>query len=76
MGDEWAETYFFCKECCVYTVEIYRDAFLGGENASAKGPLSKEEGDIKVRLIKECAEPWDKNCRCQAHRIYFGDSLD
>jgi hypothetical protein len=75
-GDEWTETYFFCKDCCVYTVEIYRDIFLGEENISVKGPLSKEEGDVKVRLIESCSEPWDKKCRCEAHRIYFGDSLD
>jgi hypothetical protein len=76
MGDECTETYFFCRDCCVYSVEIYWDSFLGDGKASFRGPLSKEEGDGKVRLIGECSEPWDKNCRCNAHRAYFSDSLD
>jgi hypothetical protein len=75
-GYECVETYYFCKKCDVYSVEVYWDCFLGDEEVSFRGPLSKEEGDEKVRLIGECSEPWDKNCRCDAHRAYFGDSLD
>jgi hypothetical protein len=27
-------------------------------------------------LIKQCPEPWNKKCRCEAHRAYFGGWLD
>jgi hypothetical protein len=76
MGDECVETYYFCKPCGVYTVEVYWDCFMGGEEVSLRGPLPKDKGDEKIRLIGECSEPWDKKCRCDAHRAYFGDSLD
>ena len=76
MGDEYIETYFFCNNCGVYTVEIYHDRFLGEDEISVRGPLSKSEGDEKVKLIQQCPEPWDKKCRCEAHRVYFGGWLD
>ncbi len=75
-GDECVETYFFCKNCGVYTVEVCWDIFLGEDEVSIRGPVSKEAGDEKVRLIGNCSEPWNKKCRCEAHRAYFGDSLD
>lgn len=76
MGDECIETYYFCQTCGVYTVEVYWDMFSGEEKASVSGPISKEEGDAKVKLIKQCSRPWDKKCRCPAHLIYFEGSLD
>jgi len=76
LGDECIESYFFCKDCGVYTVEVYWDMFSGDESSSIQGPISKEEGDEKVGLIRKCSRPWDKKCRCKAHREYFGDSLD
>jgi hypothetical protein len=76
MGDEYTDSYFFCPDCNVYTVEVYYDRFPGEGESSLKGPISKEEGDIYVRLIGECPEPWNKKCRCAAHRSHFNDSLD
>ncbi len=76
MGDENTDTYYFCKSCGVYTIEVYHDRFLGEGEISIRGPLSKEDGDAKVRLIGECPEPWDKKCRCPAHRTYFEGWLD
>lgn len=76
MGDECIESYYFCHGCGVYTVEVYFDRFSGEESASVYGPMAKEVGDAKVELIKQCAEPWDKKCRCQAHQSYFEGSLD
>jgi hypothetical protein len=76
MGDEYIESYFFCNTCGLYTVEIYHDRFLGEDEISARGPVSKSEGDAKVTLIQRCPEPWDKKCRCEAHRAYFGLWLD
>jgi hypothetical protein len=76
MGDECIESYFFCQHCGVYTLEIYWDMFLGEETSSVHGPISKEEGDAKVELIRQCSRPWDKKCRCPAHLAYFGGSLD
>ena len=76
MGDEYSEAYFLCERCGVYTVEIYHARFLDEESVSLRGPVSKEEGDAKLQLIKQCSEPWEKKCRCEAHRAYFGDCLD
>ena len=76
MGDEYTDSYFFCVDCNVYTVEVYCDRFLGEGESSLKGPISKEEGDKCVRLISECSEPWDKKCRCAAHLAYFHNTLD
>lgn len=76
MGDEYIETYLFCDHCGMYTVDIYHDRFLGEDTVSVRGPLSKSEGDAKVELIKSCSQPWNKKCRCKAHREYFGGWLD
>ena len=76
MGDEYIETSYYCDRCGQYTVEVYHDRFLGEEDISVRGPLSKAEGDAQVELIKKCPEPWDKKCRCEAHKEYFGRWLD
>jgi hypothetical protein len=76
MGDEYIESYFLCRECGVYTLEIYHDRFLGEEDVTVRGPMPKAEGDAQVALIGKCSEPWNKKCRCRAHRSYFGASLD
>src|SRR5512137_76845 len=76
MGDEYTDSYYFCSQCEVYTVEIYHDRFLGEDDVSIRGPVSKSEGDAKVELIRQCPEPWDKKCRCEAHRSYFQGWLD
>jgi hypothetical protein len=76
MGDEYIESYFFCAQCGVYTVEVYHDRFLGDEEVFVNGPISKPDGDAKVELIRQCSEPWDKKCRCKAHLSYFDGELD
>ncbi len=76
MGDEYIESYYFCGECGVYTVEVYHDRFLNEEEVSMQGPVSKADGDAQVALIRQCSEPWNKKCRCKAHLAYFGNSLD
>lgn len=76
MGDEQTDSYFFCSVCGVYTLKVYYDRFLGEDEASVHGPISKEEGDERVALISQCIEPWDKKCRCKAHQTYFGGWLD
>jgi len=76
MGDEYIESYYFCNQCEVYTVEIYHDRFLGEDEVFVRGPVPKLEGDAKVELIKQCAEPWNKKCRCEVHRSYFQGWLD
>ena len=76
MGDEYIESYYFCKRCEVYTVEIYHDRFLGEDNILMRGPVSKAEGDAQVELIRHCSEPWNKKCRCEAHRSYFQECLE
>ena len=76
MGDEYIESFYFCSVCQVYTVEIYRDRFLGEEEISSRGPVPKSEGEAQIELIRQCSRPWDKKCRCEAHRSYFGSWLD
>jgi hypothetical protein len=76
LGDEYIESYYFCSQCGVYTVEVYHDHFLGDDDIFVRGPIPKQEGDAKVGLIKQCSEPWDKKCRCQAHLSYFDRGLD
>ncbi len=76
MGDEYTETYFFCAECGVYTVEYCHDRFCDEESVSVSGPVPKSQGDAQVEIIRQCPEPWNKHCRCRAHRAYFGESLD
>ncbi len=76
MGDEYTESFFFCGQCEVYTVEVYHDRFLGDDDVFVRGPILKAEGDAKVELIRQCSEPWDKKCRCQAHLAYFDGRLD
>jgi hypothetical protein len=76
MGDEYAESYYFCRDCGVYAMAVVHDRFLGEETAFSRGPVSKAEGDARIELIRQCPEPWNKKCRCPAHRTYFGDALD
>jgi len=76
MGDEYIDSYYFCGWCQVYTVKVYHDRFLGEDDVSIRGPVPKVEGDAKVELIKQCSDPWNKKCRCEAHRSYFQGWLD
>jgi hypothetical protein len=76
MGDECTDTYYLCPDCDVYTVEQYWDYFSGGESASEQGPVARADGDDAVASIRQCAEPWNKKCRCPSHRAHFGGSLD
>ena len=76
MGDEYTESYLLCGDCGVYTVAVFRDRFCGPETVSGRGPVSKAEGDAKIELIRQCSNPSDKKCRCDAHRSYFGSWLD
>ena len=76
MGDEYIESYYFCSQCEVYTLEIFHDRFLGDDDVFVRGPIPKQEGDAKVELIRQCPEPWDKKCRCKAHVSYFDGELD
>jgi len=76
MGDEYTDSFYFCPDCGVYTIEVFYDRFLGETESSTRGPLSKSDGDAKVDRIGQCPEPWNKKCRCPAHRSYFDDALD
>jgi hypothetical protein len=76
LGDEHVDTLYRCPACGCYTLERYVDRFGGVETAAAGGPLTKERGDALAALIARCQIPYDKTCRCEAHREYFGDGLD
>jgi len=76
MGDEHTDAYFLCPACGVYTVAKWWDNFTGEETMNLSGPVSKQEGDERAKLIQKCSRPWDKKCHCDAHRAYFHDTLD
>jgi hypothetical protein len=76
MGDEYTDSYYLCPVCRVYTKASWRDDFTGSETMNLSGPISEQEGNERVALIKKCSDPWDKKCRCAAHREYFNDALD
>jgi hypothetical protein len=76
MGDEYIDTWYRCPACDRYTVDDYHDAFLGESTVRVRGPVSRADGDPLVALIRRCDRPWDKKCRCPAHREYFNEALD
>lgn len=76
MGDEWTESWFLCRQCNVYSVEICCEPFFGEEKVSVRGPVLKDTGDTQIALIAQCSRPWDNKCRCQAHLAYFDGQLD
>lgn len=76
MGDEHTECLYYCQACCCYTIYYYVDHFCGEEAERSEGPIDKERGDELAAVITRCETPWDKKCRCAAHREYFGDGLD
>lgn len=76
MGDEYTDSYYLCPVCGVYTVANWRDNFTGVETINLSGPMAEQEGNKRVELIKKCSRAWDKKCRCEAHIIYFNNSLD
>lgn len=76
MGDEHTDSYFLCPVCNSYTVVSSWDNFTGLETINSSGPLARQAGDAQVDLIRRCARPWDKKCRCDAHRTYFRGTLD
>ena len=77
MGDEHAETFYFCPVCQLYMIISYWDNFTGGdETIGVRGLLDNVQGDKRVELIRRCERPWDKKCRCDAHREYFNNTLD
>lgn len=76
LGDENTDCYYLCPKCSVYTLEHVYDDFDGETSVSVEGPVNKEKGDRAVSLIRQCAEPWDKTCRCPAHLQYFNANLD
>lgn len=76
MGDEHTDSWFLCPACRLYTVVSWHDNFTGLETVHTSGPIPKGQGDERVALIGQCDRPWDKKCRCPAHRAYFNDALD
>ncbi len=76
MGDEVSDCYYLCQSCGFYTVLVCYEPFLDEEQVSIRGPIDKTEGDEQVALIRQCPTPWDKKCRCPAHKTYFRGTLD
>jgi hypothetical protein len=76
MGDEHIESLYYCQACGVYTIEYYVDHFCNDETVKTEGPISKERGAELAAIIARCRTPYDKKCRCPAHREYFDGGLD
>lgn len=76
MGDEHTDSYYLCPVCRVYTKASWWDNFTGVETMNLSGPIPEQEGNERIELIKKCSRPWDKKCRCEAHREYFNNTLD
>ncbi len=76
MGDEYTDVYYLCPICRVFTVANWRDNFTGIETMVTSGPIDERTGMARIELIRRCSRPWDKKCRCPAHREYFNDALD
>jgi len=76
MGDETIETFFFCPACGSYTLEIVHDRFCGETTSRTEGPYTRAEIEDRIALINQCDEPWNKKCRCDAHKKYFDGWLD
>jgi len=76
MGDECTDSYYWCEACEVFTVRFLREVFAGPEMTHDSEPISREEGDRRLALIRRCLEPYDERCHCEAHRAYFGKWLD
>ncbi len=77
MGDEYVECYYRCPHCGACTMSVVRERFLGDEVVVTEAAvLSEEEAQRRLAVIARCPEPWNKHCRCDAHRDYFGDALD
>lgn len=72
-GDEYIYSYWLCPRCDHYTVESYRDRFMGDAVISTLGPFERALGDRAVSLIATCPSPGNKHCDCAAHRaLYYG----
>jgi hypothetical protein len=76
MGDEYTDSYYLCPVCRAYSVASWRDNFTGVETMSLTGPITEQEGNERIEIIQKCSRPWDKKCRCDAHREYFNNALD
>ena len=73
-ADEYIYSYWQCGACGFYTLETYRDRFSGEAAITVDGPIDREEGDAIVRYMRQCREPNNKRCRCDAHRWARGDA--
>ncbi len=76
MGDECTDSYYWCGSCAIYTLLLERDVFAGPEAEPHCEPISREEGDRRLALIRGCTDPGDGRCRCAAHQAYFDGFLD
>jgi hypothetical protein len=76
MGDAYMDTWYLCPACDCYTIDSCHDRFLAEDETKMQGPLSRSEGDRWIAIIRRCDRPWDKKCRCAAHREYFRGCLD
>ena len=75
-GNERIDSFYYCEDCQLYTIETFWDEFMGDDSNSFRGPIPKEEGDKQVEFLNQCKDRGNKICRCEIHKGYFGPSLD
>ena len=71
-GDEYIERYCRCTSCGSISREVYRDRFSGKDYITIEGPLDEATAMARIAIIHRCPNPADEDCRCDAHREYFG----
>lgn len=69
-GDERIDSWFWCVDCGVWTLEEYLDVFIGESRITVRGPIRREAGEKRIGIIQRCPTPFDKWCECEAHREY------
>jgi hypothetical protein len=67
-GDERIESYWFCKACGFYTLESYRDRFMGSTIVTIDDPIEQADGEAIVATLKACPDPNNKRCSCSVHQ--------
>jgi hypothetical protein len=73
MGDEYIYSYWQCSGCAQWTIESFRDEFIGGNTITIMGPFPPPVGARCVALIEACPEPMSKLCECPSHKaLYYG----
>lgn len=75
LGNEEIYTLYRCPDCKKYFLDCYEDIFMPVDDLPdpqwKRGPFDEANGELLLRMIKECPDPLDKYCDCAAHERFF-----